>query len=134
MAEIDLLKGNDGILFDSAFTRGEDSIPINGLVWMGDYKLMYNQIRSKIENGYRCIKLKIGALYFDKELELIDSIRSDYSQEDIELRVDANGAFTPSEALEKLKVLAEFQIHSIETTYQAGAMGTDGTSVRKRVH
>ena len=101
-------------LFPSKFTDGIDSILINGLVWMGSEDFMQKQIKEKIESGFDCIKLKIGALDFDKEIEIIKSIRSNFSASDIEIRVDANGGFKPDEALEKLKRLSELDLHSIE--------------------
>lgn len=102
------------LLFPSEFTRGNDAIPINGLVWMGDRSFMKEQIVQKIADGFRCIKLKIGAIDFDTEIDLLKFIRSEFSAEEMEIRVDANGAFSPSEALEKLKRLSEFGLHSIE--------------------
>ena len=113
-ALLDLHRGGQRILFPSGFTRGQKGIPINGLIWMGDFDFMKNQIREKIDSGFRCVKLKIGAIDFDKELELLQLIRDEFNAEDLELRVDANGAFKPGEALEKLKRLSEFQLHSIE--------------------
>lgn len=101
-------------LFSSAFTKGFDSIPINGLVWMGDENFMRQQIKDKIASGFDCIKLKIGAIDFQTELNILKSIRKEFSVSDIELRVDANGAFAKDEALEKLKRLSEYKIHSIE--------------------
>ena len=101
-------------LFPSEFTKGNDSIPINGLVWMGSEAFMRTQIKEKIESGFNCIKLKIGAIDFQTELEILKSIRKEFSVSDIELRVDANGAFSPVDALEKLKRLSEYQLHSIE--------------------
>jgi len=101
-------------LFPSAFTEGLDSIPINGLVWMGNDDFMRSQIKEKIESGFNCIKLKIGAIDFQTELDILKSIRKEFSVSDIELRVDANGAFLPEDALEKLKRLSEYQLHSIE--------------------
>ena len=101
-------------LFPSEFTKGNDSIPINGLVWMGSEAFMRTQIKEKIESGFDCIKLKIGAIDFQTELEILKSIRKEFSVSDIELRVDANGAFSPVDALEKLKRLSEYHIHSIE--------------------
>jgi o-succinylbenzoate synthase len=101
-------------LFPSAFTEGFDSIPINGLVWMGSEAFMKTQIKEKIEAGFDCIKLKIGAIDFQTELDLLKSIRKEFSVSDIELRVDANGAFSPNDALEKLKQLSQYQLHSIE--------------------
>ena len=109
------LEGSDQFqLFPSAFTEGLDIISINGLVWMGTEDFMREQIKTKIESGFDCIKLKIGAIDFQTELDILKSIRKEFSVSDIELRVDANGAFTPQNALEKLKRLSEYQLHSIE--------------------
>jgi o-succinylbenzoate synthase len=107
-------------LFPSMFTQGEASININGLIWMGDKQFMKQQIKSKIEAGFSCIKMKIGAIDFKTELELLKSIRDEFSVKDIELRVDANGAFSPSEALEKLQQLSQFNLHSIEQPIKQG--------------
>ena len=107
-------------LLPSNFTNGTDSIPINGLIWMGSELFMKQQIKDKIDAGFSCIKMKIGAIDFQAELKLLKSIRTEFSSKDIELRVDANGAFLPSEALEKLKMLSEFQIHSIEQPIKQG--------------
>lgn len=101
-------------LFPSKFTEGQDTIPINGLVWMGDEAFMRKQVKEKIEAGFNCIKLKIGAIDFQAELDILKFIRKEFSISDIELRVDANGAFSSYEALEKLKRLSEYQLHSIE--------------------
>ena len=101
-------------LFPSKFTEGKASIPINGLVWMGTKEFMKNQIKEKLASGFSCIKMKIGAIDFETELELLTSIRKEFSSKEIELRVDANGAFLPNNALEKLKRLSELEIHSIE--------------------
>jgi len=101
-------------LFPSEFTKGKKAIPINGLVWMGSEDFMKQQIREKLDNGFSCIKMKIGAIDFDTEIKLLKSIRKEYSKSEIELRVDANGAFLPETALEKLKVLSELELHSIE--------------------
>ncbi len=107
-------------LFPSQFTSGEKSIPINGLVWMGDKDFMNNQIKEKLRNGFSCIKMKIGAIDFDTEIELLKSIRKEFSPNEIELRVDANGAFNPNNALEKLEILSELEIHSIEQPIKQG--------------
>lgn len=119
-ALIDLEHGGQKILFPSAFTLGEDSIPINGLVWMGKKNVMLSGIQQKLNDGFHCIKLKIGAIDFESELTLLQTIRSEFSPADIEIRIDANGAFLPDEALEKLKRLSEFQIHSIEQPIRQG--------------
>lgn len=107
-------------LWDTAFARGEAGIQINGLIWMGDYESMYQQIQAKMEAGYRCIKLKIGAIDFERELDLLRFIRSHFSADEVELRVDANGAFAPEEAGRRLQQLSEFQLHSIEQPIRAG--------------
>ncbi len=115
------LESNDRFgLFPSEFTKGEQLIPINGLVWMGNEDFMHQQIAQKLKEGFRCIKMKIGAIDFEKELALLASIRETYDQNQIELRVDANGAFTPSQAMEKLQKLASYGIHSIEQPIKAG--------------
>lgn len=110
------------ILFASYFTEGISGIPINGLIWMGDKKDMFVQIRNKLKTGWRCIKLKIGGLDFDEEINLLNYIRTQFSKTELELRLDANGAFKPMEALEKLKVLSEFSIHSIEQPIRHGQL------------
>ena len=107
-------------LWDTPFSRGEVGIPINGLIWMGDYKKMLEQIEMKMQTGFRCIKLKIGAINFEEELALLRFIRSHFSAKEVELRVDANGAFAPADAMEKLKRLAELDLHSIEQPIRAG--------------
>jgi o-succinylbenzoate synthase len=107
-------------LFDNDFLNGKHSIPINGLIWMGDKNFMKEQIIQKIENGFDTIKLKIGALDFQTELDILKFIRSEFSTSDLSLRVDANGAFLPEEGLEKLKRLTHFDIHSIEQPIKQG--------------
>jgi o-succinylbenzoate synthase len=107
-------------LFPSEFTQNKASIPINGLIWMGTPEFMSCQIREKIDAGFSCLKLKIGAIDFETEISLLKSIRKEFSVNDMELRVDANGAFKPSEALEKLKRLSEFKLHSIEQPIKQG--------------
>ncbi len=109
-----------GPLFDTAFSRGEVGIPINGLVWMGNYEEMLQRMEEKLEKGFRCVKLKIGAIDFDKELDLIKRIRDRFSFHEVELRVDANGAFKYDEALYKLELLSQYNIHSIEQPIKQG--------------
>ncbi len=116
----DLYSKDSKILYPSAFTNGDDFIPINGLIWMDTKEKMSFSIRKKIDEGFHCIKLKIGALNFEEELSLLTFIRNEYTEHDIELRVDANGAFAPDQALEKLKRLSEFNIHSIEQPIRQG--------------
>ena len=101
-------------IYPSAFTKGEASIAINGLIWMGDKDFMSKQIATKLNEGFGCIKMKIGAINFDTELALLKSIRQEFSASEIEIRVDANGAFNPENALEKLKQLSDLDLHSIE--------------------
>lgn len=101
-------------LFPSDFTKGISDISINGLIWMGDKSYMKQQISDKLKEGFSCIKMKIGAIDFETEIELLKSIRKEFSATDITLRVDANGAFEFSEALEKLNILSELDLHSIE--------------------
>ncbi len=102
------------VLFPSDFTAEKDSILINGLVWMSDKASMKSQIEEKIRDGFSCIKLKIGAINFDEELSLLAFIRQHFSEKEIEIRVDANGAFNSNDALYKLNQLNHYQIHSIE--------------------
>jgi o-succinylbenzoate synthase len=120
MAMTDLRTEKPGLVFHSEFTSGAKGIPINGLIWMGDVKNMYEQVKEKVSVGFDCIKLKIGAINFEDELVLLKKIRKEFSGFDLELRVDANGAFKFSEALEKLKRLSDFQIHSIEQPIKQG--------------
>jgi o-succinylbenzoate synthase len=107
-------------LFSSKFSQGKDSMSINGLIWMGSEAFMKQQIQDKINEGFSCIKLKIGAINFQTELDLLKSIRKEFTSKDMELRVDANGAFSASEALEKLKILSDFNLHSIEQPIKQG--------------
>lgn len=113
-AIIDLKNGGKQILFPSEFTSGRKGIPINGLIWMGDIDFMKTQIEEKLTSGFRCLKLKIGSLNFDKEIELLKSIRKEYPKERLTLRVDANGAFACKDARSRLEELADLDIHSIE--------------------
>jgi len=119
-AFLDFKARGSKILFPSGFTQGKAQIPINGLIWMGDSGFMKEQIQEKLEVGFNCLKLKIGAIDFDEELNLLEAIRKEFSPDKIELRVDANGAFSPTDALRKLKVLSEFHLHSIEQPIKAG--------------
>ncbi len=107
-------------VFPSEFYRGDAAISINGLVWMGTEVFMKEQIAEKLKEGFGCIKMKVGAIDFDAEIALLKAIRNEYSASEVELRVDANGAFSVSDALEKLKHLSELQIHSIEQPISQG--------------
>ncbi len=119
-ALLDRQKGGRRILFPSEFTQGRKGITINGLIWMGDADFMKQQIRDKLDAGFRCVKLKIGAIDFEKELALLRMVRLEHNEKELELRVDANGAFSAHEALEKLKRLSDFRIHSIEQPIRQG--------------
>lgn len=101
-------------LFDNAFSRGEAGITINGLVWMGTYEEMMARMEEKLALGFRCIKLKIGAIDWEREIGLIRALRKRYPQDLVEIRVDANGGFTPDVAMQRLEELSRFGIHSIE--------------------
>lgn len=114
MAFQSLKSENPFLLFPSQFTNNQKSIPINGLVWMGDEAFMKDQIAQKIAEGFDCLKLKIGAIEFEKELKLLGLIRENYGPDIVEIRVDANGAFSSDEALIKINQLSGFDLHSIE--------------------
>lgn len=118
MAFLSLRSESPFQLFPSEFVSGEKSIAINGLVWMGDEAFMKRQIEEKISQGFGCIKLKIGAIDFDKELGLLGFIRQNFDEKTIEIRVDANGAFSRNEALDKINQLSGFKLHSIEQPIQ----------------
>lgn len=120
MAVLDAHQGGRRVLYKTPFTEGADSITINGLIWMGSKEYMLEQIAQKLELGFRCVKMKIGAIEFEKELEVLKHIRQQYEPEQIELRVDANGAFPVDEAMDKLQRLSELQLHSIEQPIKAG--------------
>ena len=118
MAFQSLASENPFLLFPSDFTKGEKAISINGLVWMGEPVFMKQQIEEKLEQGFSCIKLKIGAIDFEKELELLSYIRQNFTPEQVEIRVDANGAFSSIDALGKITQLSEYKLHSIEQPIQ----------------
>lgn len=107
-------------LFPSDFVAAENAIGINGLVWMGDKDYMFEQIRQKLESGFSCIKMKIGAIDFESEMDLLKYIRGEFSKGDIDIRVDANGAFHANNALDMLKRLSDLDIHSIEQPIKQG--------------
>lgn len=116
----DLENGGKRIYFKNDFVKGTLKLPINGLVWMGDENFMREQIEQKLREGFRTIKMKIGAIDFDTEIKLLKSIRSRYNKNQITLRVDANGAFSPEETKEKLTILNQLDIHSIEQPIKQG--------------
>ncbi len=110
----DLSNGGRRVVVDTPFVHGETTIPINGLVWMGSFDEMSARIEEKLSAGFSTIKLKIGAIDFESELELIRQLRGRFSSETLTIRVDANGGFSPEEALPKLNRLAAYGIHSCE--------------------
>lgn len=119
-AVLDLINGGKARFFETNFTQGKAKIPINGLIWMGNESFLLEQVEEKIASGFSCIKLKIGALNFENEYKILENIRKDFSKEELILRVDANGAFSHQEALEKINRLANLEIHSIEQPIKAG--------------
>ena len=119
-AWLQLHRGGSTALSDTPFARGEEGIPINGLVWMGDFETMAARLEQKLAQGFSCVKIKIGAIDFSDEMALIRHLRDHYGSDRIELRVDANGAFMPAEAMDKLQQLAACDIHSIEQPIMAG--------------
>ena len=119
-ALIDLRNGCKRMISDNEFARSNSSIPINGLVWMGDKELMINRIKSKIDEGFDCIKIKVGAINFEDELALLQYIRTHFNSKQVTIRLDANGAFKPERALEKLEQLSAYDIHSIEQPIMQG--------------
>lgn len=112
--------GNPYHLFDNAFSRGEQGITINGLVWMGTFEEMMARMEEKLAQGFRCIKIKIGAIDWSREISLIRALRERYPKDVVEIRVDANGGFTPEQAPERLAELARYDIHSIEQPIRQG--------------
>ncbi|RYC69509.1 o-succinylbenzoate synthase [Spirosoma sordidisoli] len=119
-AMLDFLAGGRRLLFESEFTQGHRDIPINGLIWMGNQAFMKEQIEDKLRTGFTTLKLKIGAIDFEQECDLLAMIRDRFSPDQISLRVDANGAFRAEEAMQKLERLAQYQLHSIEQPIGAG--------------
>jgi o-succinylbenzoate synthase len=120
MALLDLKNGGKRMIFDTDFYRGKQALPINGLIWMGAPDFMEEQIQEKLNAGFSCIKMKIGAIDFEEELRLLKMIRKNHSADKITLRVDANGAFSPKNALDRLTELAKYDIHSIEQPIKQG--------------
>jgi o-succinylbenzoate synthase len=119
-ALLDRKNGGKRIIFQNGFSNGTQPITINGLIWMNNPAEMQKQIEEKLAQGFHCLKLKIGAVNFEQELALLRNIRQKFDAQEISLRVDANGAFSPQDALDKLKLLADLDIHSIEQPIRAG--------------
>jgi O-succinylbenzoate synthase len=116
----DLGRGGTRLIFDNTFVKGQ-SIPINGLVWMGGLDFMLQQIEIKIRDGFRCIKLKVGGLDFEKECDILQYIRRKYFRDNIVIRLDANGGFKPEEVHYRLNAFSRFDIHSIEQPLRTGS-------------
>jgi o-succinylbenzoate synthase len=119
-AVLDLKNGGKGLIFENDFSINSKKLPINGLIWMGDQAFMEEQIEQKLTEGFSTLKMKVGAIDFEKEISILASIRSRFSKDEITLRVDANGAFSKKDALSKLTELAKLDLHSIEQPIQAG--------------
>src|SRR6185295_1776026 len=119
---LDLVNGGTRLIFKNKFTE-QTPIPINGLIWMGGLDFMLEQVEIKIRDGYRCVKLKVGGLDFEKECDILQYIRRKYFREKIVIRLDANGAFKMEDALYKLRQLSRFDVHSIEQPVKAGSAG-----------
>ncbi len=119
-AKCDLANGGGGVYYKTPFVNGEQQIPINGLVWMGSKSEMLARVEDKINSGFRTLKLKIGGISFDEELKILQSIRERFTVDDLEIRLDANGAFSPVDALGRLERLSKYQIHSIEQPIKSG--------------
>lgn len=116
----DFASGGRRLYFPSDFTRGEKTVTINGLVWMGNFEEMHRRMEEKIRDGFKCIKIKIGAIRWEDEVRLIEDIRKSYSPEEITIRVDANGGFSMDSALPRLSRLADLGVHSIEQPIPPG--------------
>lgn len=114
------MKNQSAYCYENAFTQGKRGIPINGLIWMGDEAFMLKQIEDKLAAGFRCLKMKIGAIDFEKEYAILASLRKRFSTNQLEIRVDANGAFSPEKALDKLERLNQLELHSIEQPIRQG--------------
>ncbi|MCX2744277.1 o-succinylbenzoate synthase [Mangrovivirga sp. M17] len=119
-ALLDLISGGKKEIYEGEFYQGQKRIPINGLIWMGDEEFMLSQIRKKIDSGFNCLKMKIGAIDFETELNVLNFIRRNFSEKDLTVRVDANGAFSTTEALSKLEKLSKYDLHSIEQPIKPG--------------
>jgi len=119
-ALFDMQNGGKRILYPSEFTEGKKGITINGLVWMGNKDEMLSRIKEKVDSGFSCIKIKVGAINFEDELDLLKYIRKSFSESTLQLRVDANGAFLPNESFHKLEQLSKYNLHSIEQPIKAG--------------
>lgn len=127
------LKNGENLYFPSEFTKGKSSIKINGLIWMGNADFMQTQIEEKLEQGFDCIKLKIG-VDWKSEKEILKKLRQKFPKEQLELRVDANGGFTFEEAKIVLQELADLGIHSIEQPVKAGSWKLEEGSLKSNIN
>ena len=116
----DLAGGGRRVVYASDWLDGSRGIEINGLIWMGDKQLMLERVREKIEAGFTVLKLKIGGIDFDEELDILAHIRRQFSPSDLTIRLDANGSFSVGNALDRLDRLSRYAIHSIEQPIKAG--------------
>ena len=109
------LRARTHCIFNTSFTKQENGIPINGLIWMDSIEKMRLDVGNKIKSGFTTIKIKIGALDFDLEMALLQDLRHQYPVEQITFRLDANGAFHPEDVDSKLARIAQLGgVHSIE--------------------
>ena len=120
MALLDIMNGGQRILFRNCFADGHSGILMNGLIWMGSHEHMSEQVEEKLNLGFTTLKMKVGAIDFEKECGILESIRKRFDKEQITLRVDANGAFGPNDVNERLRALSSFDLHSIEQPVKAG--------------
>jgi O-succinylbenzoate synthase len=123
MALLDLKNGGRKIFFLSPFTEGRYQIPINGLIWMGEESFMIQQIEEKVKSGFTCLKMKIGAIDWVKEYTILENIRKKFSKNQLELRVDANGAFDYEQGIQVCALLGDLQVHSIEQPIKTDNFG-----------
>ncbi len=116
----DLENGGKHLIFNSEWTEGMKGIQINGLIWMGNHSEMLTRIKQKIESGFRVLKMKIGGIDFESEMNLLGYVRQYFPEADLTIRLDANGSFTPENVMEKLSVISKYNIHSIEQPIKSG--------------
>lgn len=119
-AMFDLQCAQKDVLFPSEFTEGKKGIRINGLIWIDTIDTMWEAFEKKIRAGFTCIKIKIGAYNWSDELALLKKIRKKYPAEALEIRVDANGAYTFVDAQIVLEDLHKLSVHSIEQPIKQG--------------
>ncbi len=116
----DLHSGGKMRPFPSPWSEGQAELPINGLVWMGTAEEMNHRVDEKLAKGFRCVKIKIGGIDFDRELAILERIRRSYPPAKLEIRLDANGAFSAENVMTKLDRLSLLDIHSLEQPVKPG--------------